>query len=338
LHHPVMPRPLLSEALRGEGAVLRDDQGVTFMAAEHPLGDLAPRDVVSRAIARRLVDRGLENLWLDATGIDEFPARFPTIWAHCRDAGLDPTREWLPVAPAAHYHCGGVVTDVDGAASLPGLWACGEVSDTGIHGANRLASNSLLEGLVFGHRVGVAIAAGRTGPEPTGAMRGVPLDRPPLPDRRSSPGDGRGEERRLGDADGPAGNRRSSPGDGRGEERQLEVAGLRDRLQRDMTTYAGVLRDGAGLARAGKAVATVAADLPAADLPAAGDGRDAAELRALLAVAAAVVSAAGEREESRGCHHRLDFPEPRRPLERIVHFGPDRIRVPAMVAVAEREG
>src|SRR5213080_3239220 len=176
LHHPMMPRPLLSEALRGEGAVLRDEQGVTFMAAEHPLADLAPRDVVSRAIARRLVERGLDHLWLDATSIDDFPHRFPTIWAHCRDAGLDPTREWLPVAPAAHYLCGGVVTDIDGAASLPGLWACGEVACTGIHGANRLASNSLLEGLVFGHRAATAIAAGRTGPEPTGAMRGVPLE------------------------------------------------------------------------------------------------------------------------------------------------------------------
>src|SRR5204863_2856266 len=179
LHHPVMPRPLLSEALRGEGAVLRDEQGVAFMAAEHPLADLAPRDVVSRAIARRLVDRGLDNLWLDATSIDDFPHRFPTIWAHCRDAGLNPTRDWLPVAPAAHYLCGGVVTDIDGAASLPGLWACGEVACTGIHGANRLASNSLLEGLVFGHRVATAIATGHDGAEPTGAMRGIPLDEGP---------------------------------------------------------------------------------------------------------------------------------------------------------------
>ena len=140
--------------------MLRDEQGVAFMAGEHPLGDLAPRDVVSRAIARRLVERGLDHLWLDATAIADFPTRFPTIWAACRDAGLDPTREWLPVAPAAHYLCGGVVTDVDGAASLPGLWACGEVACTGVHGANRLASNSLLEGLVFGHRVAAAIAAG----------------------------------------------------------------------------------------------------------------------------------------------------------------------------------
>jgi L-aspartate oxidase len=113
----------------------------------------------------------------------------------------------------------------------------------------------------------------------------------------------------------------------------LEVAGLRDRLQRDMTTYAGVLRDGAGLARAAKAVAAVAVDFDDSD-----EGRDAAELRALLAVAGAVVAAATEREESRGCHHRLDFPGAHQPLERIVHFGPhDRIRVPASVAVPELE-
>jgi len=312
LHHPVMPRPLLSEALRGEGALLRDDRGVVFMAAEHPLADLAPRDVVSRAIARRLVDRGIDHLWLDATSIDDFPRRFPTIWAHCRAAGLDPTREWLPVAPAAHYLCGGVVTDVDGAASLPGLWACGEVACTGVHGANRLASNSLLEGLVFGHRVGAAIVAGRTACEPTGAMRAVPLD----------------------DVAAPS-NRRSSHGYGRGEERQFSVAGLRDRLQRDMTTFAGVLRDGPGLERAAAAVAAVEADLAAAH-PA--DGRDVAELSSLLTVGRAVVTAATERHESRGCHHRLDFPEPRQPLERIVHFGPHRrARVPAAAAVSERE-
>jgi len=339
LHHPVMPRPLLSEALRGEGAVLRDEHGVAFMAAEHPLADLAPRDVVSRAIARRLVDRGLDHLWLDATSIDDFARRFPTISAHCRDAGLDPTREWLPVAPAAHYLCGGVVTDVDGAASLPGLWACGEVACTGIHGANRLASNSLLEGLVFGHRAAAAIAAGRVGPEPTGAMRGVPLDEhPPVPNRRSSAGI----------------SGRMNAGCG-----SPAVADLRDRLQRAMTTFAGVLRDGPGLDHAAAAVdgvasssfadgvvdgvassfagGVVAATGPAGTGPAVA-GRDAAELRALVSVAGAVVAAAAERHESRGCHRRLDFPEPRQPLERIVHFGPGRrVRVPAATAVSERE-
>ncbi|HYH48385.1 MAG TPA: L-aspartate oxidase [Acidimicrobiia bacterium] len=335
LHHPVMPRPLLSEALRGEGALLRDEQGVAFMAAEHPLADLAPRDVVSRAIARRLVDRNLDHLWLDATSIDEFPRRFPTIWAHCRDAGLDPTREWLPVAPAAHYHCGGIVTDVDGAASLPGLWACGEVACTGIHGANRLASNSLLEGLVFGHRVGTAIAAGRTGAEQTGAMRGVPLGGPAVspPNRRSSRGDDNGDGRQLASGEPPFANRRTSTRDDRGHERRLAVAAQRDRLQREMTTFAGVLRDGAGLEQGAKAVADVAATVDTTE-----DIRDIAELRNLLTLAGVVVSAATEREESRGCHHRLDFPEPHQPLERIVYFGVDRrIRVPAATAVSELE-
>ena len=321
LHHPVMPRPLLSEALRGEGAVLRDEQGVAFMAAEHPLADLAPRDVVSRAIARRLVDRGIDHLWLDATSIEDFPRRFPTIWAHCRDAGLDPTREWLPVAPAAHYLCGGVLTDVDGASTLPGLWACGEVACTGIHGANRLASNSLLEGLVFGYRAATAIAAGRTGPEPTGAMRAVPPDDLSAPAGSAPP------------------NWRATVPDSGTQERRLEVLGLRDRLQRNMTTFAGVLRDGPGLDAAAVAVAAVAAAFaPAATAGGGVPARDVAELRALLAVAGAVVSAAAERHESRGCHRRLDFPEPRQPLERIVHLGPERrVRVAAAAAVPELE-
>src|SRR6266702_4202069 len=173
LHHPSMPRPLLSEALRGEGAILRDEQGVAFMAAEHPLGDLAPRDIVARAITRRLNERGLDHLWLDATPIEHFSERFPTVWAVCRSAGLDPTRDWLPVAPAAHYLCGGVCTDLDGATVLPGLWACGEAACSGVHGANRLASNSLLDGLVFARRAIDAIARGKDEPDENGVLRGV---------------------------------------------------------------------------------------------------------------------------------------------------------------------
>jgi L-aspartate oxidase len=173
LHHPSMPRPLLSEALRGEGAILRDEQGVAFMRDEHPLADLAPRDVVAKAISRRCIDRDLEHLWLDATAIDRFPERFPTIWAACQDVGLDPRRDWLPVAPAAHYLSGGVCTDLDGATTLPGLWACGEAACTGVHGANRLASNSLLEGLVFAARAVEAIRDGRDGFNPTGVLRNI---------------------------------------------------------------------------------------------------------------------------------------------------------------------
>ena len=176
LHHPSMPRPLLSEALRGEGAILRDDAGYAFMADEHPLADLAPRDVVARAISRRLNERGLDHLWLDATPIHGFAERFPTIFRACRAVGLDPTREWLPVAPAAHYLSGGIVTDLDGATALPRLWACGEAACSGVHGANRLASNSLLEALVFAARAVDAIVAGKDAPEQTGVLRGLGAD------------------------------------------------------------------------------------------------------------------------------------------------------------------
>ncbi len=170
LHHPAMPRPLLSEALRGEGAVLRDAAGRAFMATEHPLADLAPRDIVARAIARRIDDGPMDHLWLDATAIERFDTRFPTIWRACQAVGLDPRRDWLPVAPAAHYLCGGVCTDLDGATTLPGLWAAGEVANSGVHGANRLASNSLLDGMVFARRAIGAIASGKDAPEPSGVL------------------------------------------------------------------------------------------------------------------------------------------------------------------------
>ena len=147
------PRPLLTEALRGEGAVLRDGDGERFV------DELAPRDVVSRAMTRRMLDTGRDHLWLDATGVPDVAARFPTIAAGLAAAGLDPAIDWLPVAPAAHYLCGGILTDLDGATTLPGLWAAGEVACSGVHGANRLASNSLLEGLVFGARAVDAVVS-----------------------------------------------------------------------------------------------------------------------------------------------------------------------------------
>ena len=154
LHHPAMPRPLLSEALRGHGALLRDGDGERFV------DELAPRDVVSRAMAARMVEQGADHLWLDATGLERFAQRFPTIAASLSGIGLDPERDWLPIAPAAHHLSGGVVTDLWGATALPGLWAVGEVACTGVHGANRLASNSLLEGMVFGARLAERIAVG----------------------------------------------------------------------------------------------------------------------------------------------------------------------------------
>jgi L-aspartate oxidase len=228
LDHPSMPRPLLSEALRGEGAVLRDDAGVAFMANEHPLGDLAPRDVVARAITRRLNERGLAHLWLDATSIDGFAARFPTIWNACHEVGLDPTRDWLPVAPAAHYLSGGICADLDGASTLPGLWACGEAACSGVHGANRLASNSLLDGLVFAKRAVDAIESGKDGPDATGVLRGVPASAP---------------------AEAPSG----AP---------LGTA-TRSEVQQVMTRDAGVLRDADSLALAARSLA----ELPAPSSP-----------------------------------------------------------------------
>jgi L-aspartate oxidase len=151
------PMPLLTEALRGEGAVLIDEHGARFMPGEHPQEELAPRDVVARAIWRRL-EAG-HTIYLDAREAvgERFPDRFPTVFKLCRNAGLDPRRQAIPVAPAAHYHMGGVAVDDSGRSSLAGLWAAGEVSSTGVHGANRLASNSLLEALVFGARVAEAI-------------------------------------------------------------------------------------------------------------------------------------------------------------------------------------
>lgn len=264
MDHPRMPRPLLSEALRGEGAVLRDEHGVRFMVGEHPLADLAPRDVVARAIARRMVERDLPHLWLDTTPIADFATKFPTIFGSAQAAGLDPRVDFLPVAPAAHYLSGGIATDLDGASTLAGLWSCGEAACSGVHGANRLASNSLLDGLVFAPRIVEAIAAGKDAPEATGVLRGVDLDAAPAPPPPA-----------------PA--------------RAISL----DELQAAMTIGAGVLRDAASL---DSVAGLVASDVIAADVPT-------HEVRNLVTVGRALVAAALAREESRGTHTRLDFPE-----------------------------
>ncbi|MEO5709950.1 MAG: L-aspartate oxidase [Nocardioidaceae bacterium] len=155
-------QPLISEAVRGEGAFLVDDAGVRFMRGQHELADLAPRDVVAKAIMRRMRETGAEHVWLDARafGAAKWERRFPTILATCRSHGVDPVTDLIPVAPACHYASGGVATDLDGQSSVDGLFACGEVACSGVHGANRLASNSLLEGLVFSRRIATRLAAG----------------------------------------------------------------------------------------------------------------------------------------------------------------------------------
>jgi len=153
-------QPLVSEAVRGEGAVLLDDAGERFMLDVHPMADLAPRDVVAKTIMRRMRESGAAHVWLDGRelGADTWVHRFPTILAECRLRGIDPVSDLIPVAPAQHYASGGVITDLDGHSTIPGLYACGEVACSGVHGANRLASNSLLEGLVFARRIAEAIA------------------------------------------------------------------------------------------------------------------------------------------------------------------------------------
>ncbi len=285
LHAQASPRPLLSEALRGEGAVLRDASGARFV------DELAPRDVVSRAISARMLASGTDHVWLDATGIDDFAGRWPTLMVPLRTVGLDPGRDWLPVAPAAHYLSGGVLTDLDASTARVGLWAAGEAACTGVHGANRLASNSLLEGLVFASRMVEARGRGKVGGSATGALRSI----------------------LGGDAAGGVGVRRLATDThehGRPEAADAPLRSAadwtkaRERLQRTMSAGAGVVRDAASLARA-------AADLDELDATTAGSPPRSvpeAELVNLIAVAAALVRAAAARTESRGTHWRGDHP------------------------------
>ncbi|GAA4681904.1 L-aspartate oxidase [Frondihabitans cladoniiphilus] len=316
---------LVSEAVRGEGAVLVDSAGKRFMPAVDRRAELAPRDIVARGIADLMSRQAGLPAFLDATGIGAatLVSRFPTITAATRAAGLDWTREPIPVTPAAHYFMGGVATDLDGRTTLPGLYAVGEVASTGVHGANRLASNSLLEALVFGWRVVDAVAWDAR----SGALDGaadVSDAVVPLASTTVSAAAGAGAAA-VADAT-PAVSSTGASG----------VPLGRPELQRLMWAAAGVERSGDRLAEAAArladatvagtgscgadstgdstgdtaaAVASSAADTAAADTAAAAEVQD-LETANLIDVARLVVAGALAREESRGAHYRTDFPTP----------------------------
>ena len=271
------PRPLASEALRGAGARLRDSDG-EYLNGPDGEGDLAPRDVVSRGMARRMAELGTDRCYLDATTLgpdaDAIGARFPTFVAACISAGLSPDKQWVPVSPTTHYTMGGVLSDACGRTTLEGLMAVGEVASSGLHGANRLASNSLLEGAVIGRRAAQVILAsgGPVAPRPA-----VPLTEALV---------------EAGGLDRPAPTGTAAPG---------AVPLDRGSLRRAVQKGAGVARDSAGLQHL--------ADYLAAARPAGPtEGPQAWELANMVLAARVVTALAARRRESRGAHWRTDYP------------------------------
>ncbi|MFJ3527201.1 L-aspartate oxidase [Streptomyces sp. NPDC090132] len=283
-------QPLVSEAVRGEGAHLVDAHGTRFMLGQHEMAELAPRDIVAKAITRQMQLHGTEHMYLDARhfGAEMWEQHFPTILAACRAHGIDPVTEPIPVAPAAHHASGGIRTDLRGRTTVPGLYACGEVACTGVHGANRLASNSLLEGLVFAERIAADIVADR----PRAGAEAV-VDRPaPSP---LLPPEARSTIQRI---------MTRGAGVVRSVDSLARAAEELEDLHRSAFLKAG-----------------------AAEPKLAEPGVEAWEVTNLLLVSRVLVAAARQREETRGCHWREDRPERddenwRRHL--VVRLTPDR--------------
>jgi len=272
LFHPLGKSFLISEAVRGEGGILVNEAGKSFMDGVHPLKSLAPRDIVARAIDAEMKRTGAPCVYVDITAksVEFLKQRFPAIYAMCLSCGIDMAKQPIPVVPAAHYQCGGVVTDVDGRTALPGLWAVGEVACTGLHGANRLASNSLLEALVVAHRAAHASRAETKVPEKI-----------KLPEWQAGS---------ASDAD------------------ELVVIHHNWReIRQLMWDYVGIVRTNKRLQRARKRLDLLHVEIQdfywnyrvTADL---------IELRNLALAASLVVDAALARKESRGLHYNLDYP------------------------------
>jgi L-aspartate oxidase len=275
LFHPDAKSFLISEALRGEGGRLRLADGRAFMADHHEMKDLAPRDVVARAIDYEMKRRGDDCVYLDMTheSADFLVERFPNIHARCLNYGIDMTTTPIPVVPAAHYLCGGVWVDAEGGTTLDGLWAVGEVTCTGLHGANRLASNSLLEGMVYGHRTAIAARS---------AIRNAPT-----PSSLRAP-------------DWDAG--KAVPSD-----EAVVVSQNWDEIRRFMWNYVGIVRTDRRLRRASRRIGMLQEEIREyywAHLV----NRDMLELRNIADVAELIIRCASARKESRGLHYNLDYP------------------------------
>ena len=278
LYSPSGKRFLVSEAVRGEGAILRNADGEAFMARYHKLADLAPRDIVARAIDAEMKRTGAPHVWLDITHRNAafLRSRFPLIYKACADEGIDIAKDKIPVVPAAHYTCGGVATTLAAETTLPGLYACGEVACTGLHGANRLASNSLLEAVVMAHRGAASVDAYLK------RIKKLDAPAPVIPPWRD-----------LGGGD---------------QDERVVIAHNWDELRRTMWDYVSIMRTTKRLERARTRIATLARETQEYYWNFSVDPR-LLELRNLIQVAELVVACALQRKESRGLHAIAEYPK-----------------------------